>query len=181
MKNLGAAESYALGALADALKVPYDALYTLINFESGFNPTARNPYTGARGLIQFMPATARSLGFASADELVKKYPRIVDQLNIGGPVHKYLKMFSPFTSEYDLFMSVFYPKARRMNPLAPFPANVQKVNPGIITPWDYVRKAYLRSMKTLPAIPAIAGAGAGLLVVGLIVAFLLYRKGVFNI
>jgi hypothetical protein len=181
MKNLSSAENYALGELANALKIPRDALYTLINFESGFNPEARNPYTGARGLIQFMPATARAIGFASADELIKKNPRIVDQLKIDGPVYKYLKMFSPFTSEYDLFMAVFYPKARRMNPLAPFPANIQKVNPGIITPWDYVRKAYLHSMKELPAVPIIAGAGAGLLIVGLIIAYLLYRKGVFNI
>lgn len=39
-----------------------DQLYKIIQGESGFNTRAQNP-SGATGLFQFMPATARELGF----------------------------------------------------------------------------------------------------------------------
>jgi hypothetical protein len=55
----------SLKNVAATLNVPYDSLYRLINFESGWNPLATNPYSGARGLIQFMPDTAKWLGFAA--------------------------------------------------------------------------------------------------------------------
>jgi len=46
------------------------ALIGLMQSESGINPQARNPNGGATGLIQFMPATARSLG-TTTDTLYK--------------------------------------------------------------------------------------------------------------
>jgi len=46
------------------------ALIGLMQSESGINPQARNSNGGATGLIQFMPATARSLG-TSTDALYK--------------------------------------------------------------------------------------------------------------
>lgn len=46
------------------------ALIGLMQSESGINPQARNPNGGATGLIQFMPATARSLG-TSTDALYR--------------------------------------------------------------------------------------------------------------
>jgi len=55
----------ALKNTAKKLNVPSDSLYRLINFESGWDPKAKNPTSGARGLIQFMPSTASWLGFSA--------------------------------------------------------------------------------------------------------------------
>ena len=53
----------ALDETASALDVSPDILYKLINFESEWDPKARNPASGARGLIQFMPSTAKGMGY----------------------------------------------------------------------------------------------------------------------
>lgn len=53
----------ALKDVAADLGMSWEPLYKLINFESGWDPKARNPRSGARGLIQFMPSTARSMGY----------------------------------------------------------------------------------------------------------------------
>ena len=52
----------AIAEAADDLHVDAYALANVINFESGFNPQAVNPSSGASGLIQFMPRTATGLG-----------------------------------------------------------------------------------------------------------------------
>jgi hypothetical protein len=61
--KLSTPEENALLELASKIKVNADSLKKLINFESGWNPLAKNPYSGARGLIQFMPSTAASFGY----------------------------------------------------------------------------------------------------------------------
>lgn len=58
-------------------------LYRVIDGESRFDPTARNP-SGASGLFQFMPATARELGYDTAT-IRRMSP--AQQLNVYG---KYL-------------------------------------------------------------------------------------------
>lgn len=111
-------------------------LWSLIKFESKADPAARNKITGARGLIQFLHRTARSLGFKDADDLVKKNPTFDKQLS--GPVFKYLSQFKPFPTKQSLYMSVFYPAARSWKPSKAFPPDVQKANPGIKTVQDYI-------------------------------------------
>ena len=136
-------EIKALMDVSMALGVRPDSLSALISFESNWNPKAVNPYTGASGLIQFMPATAQGLGFKGIADLLKQTPDIESQLR--GPVLRYLNQFKPFASDADLFLSVFYPKARKMPIDAPLPDSVRAVNPGINTPGDYVRKVYAHS------------------------------------
>jgi hypothetical protein len=53
----------ALKDTAASLGMSWEPLFKLINFESGWDPKARNPRSGARGLIQFMPRTAKGMGF----------------------------------------------------------------------------------------------------------------------
>lgn len=120
-------------------------LAMLINFESNFNARAKNPRSTARGLIQFTDARAQDLGFNNSLELVNKYPTINAQLD--GPVRQDLKKYGPFQSEADLYMSVFYPKARGWDLDRQFPEWVTKNNPGIETPRDYVRKVRQHSYK----------------------------------
>jgi len=125
-----------LNDIAVRLGVAYEDLFNLINFESGFNPQAKNPNSSARGLIQFIDSTAKQLGFNDSLDLVTKYPTIADQLPI---VERYLQQFKPFDGKQSLYLSVFYPKYRTVAPDTLFPENVRKVNPGINTPADYVR------------------------------------------
>lgn len=44
-----------------------DAIATVMSSESGFNPSARNPYGTATGLIQITEGTAKALGTTTAD------------------------------------------------------------------------------------------------------------------
>lgn len=133
-------KSLLLIGVAKRLGINPDHLYKLIKFESNWNPKARNPISGARGLIQFTNTTARGMGYNDADEIVAIYPSIEEQLQ--GPVYDYLRPLKPFRGKQDLAMSVFYPKARSWFPYWIFPSNVRKSNPGIIFVRDYVRKVY---------------------------------------
>lgn len=119
------------------LGVNHAVLYRLIDFESGWNPNAKNPLSSARGLIQFTDKTAQNLGYSDSLDLVNKNPSIISQLPI---VKRYLDQFRPFTGKQDLYMSVFYPAARKVSPLSEFPDFVKKSNPGITTVQDYINK-----------------------------------------
>ncbi len=126
-------------------------LANLINFESGgtYNPAITNSI-GATGLIQFMPATAPTLGtttdalknmtFAEQMVYVNKYIyswyKTKHWLNADGSPIKG-KM-----TQQDLFMTIFYPAAIG-NPNYIFPDSVVAANAGIKTPTDYYNKATL--------------------------------------
>jgi hypothetical protein len=78
---LSVTEQKALDTTAGKLGVASDSLYKLINFESSWNPLSVNLQgSGARGLIQFMPSTAKGMGFAAAVS-------IMPLLIIGGIVY----------------------------------------------------------------------------------------------
>lgn len=61
--ELSEKEWTALKQTASKLGVSWEQLFKLINFESAWKPKARNRISGARGLIQFMPSTAKGMGF----------------------------------------------------------------------------------------------------------------------
>lgn len=127
------------------LEIKEEWLDNLIEFESGWNPLAKNPYSGARGLIQFTNSTAKWLGYESADDLVEKNSDVNAQLLF--PVLAYLSRFKPFKSEEDFYLSVFYPAARGKGLDYVFPDSVQKLNPNIKTVKDYVNKIKRVSLK----------------------------------
>lgn len=165
--------------LADRIKTDWRWVYSLIQFESAWKPGARNPSSGARGLIQFMPATAREMGYASADDLVAKHPTARSQIE--GPVLKYFRgRASSFPTEQSLYMAVFYPKHMNASPDTVFSSRVQAQNPGIRTVQDYIDKVRSRLpqwMKDL-APDTVAEAGADLLLlIGLgILAYIFFVK-----
>lgn len=91
------------------LGVNVDFLMACMAFETGetFSPSIKNAAgSGATGLIQFMPATARALG-TSTEELAKL--TAVEQLDY---VKKY---FQPYQSRLqkleDVYMAILYPAA----------------------------------------------------------------------
>lgn len=136
--TLSQREQAALAAIAGRLAVPVQWLSNLIRHESGFNPQAANPASSAKGLIQFTNSTAQKLGYKDSSDLIKKNPTIEKQLL--GPVHSYLSAMAPFPSEQSLYLAVFYPAARSWDVTRQFPAEVQRANPGIQTPQDYINR-----------------------------------------
>lgn len=63
-------ENQMMEAMATRLNCSSNDLKALMCSESGCNPSAVNPTTGATGLIQFMPSTAKGLG-TTTDKLKK--------------------------------------------------------------------------------------------------------------
>ena len=94
-----------LEKVAQGLGVKSNDLMAIFKQESGVNPKAVNPTSGATGLIQFMPATAQRLG-TTTDQL--KDMDGVQQLDY---VYKYFKMTGVGNGQLgDLYMAVFMPK-----------------------------------------------------------------------
>lgn len=165
--------SYAseIVSVSERLGIDPHTLANLINFESGGNVKAINPTSGASGLIQFMPSTARRLG--TTVEAIRQMSPAQQMVY----VEKYLRPYKgKFTSPAAVYMSVFYPVAMTWPLTKEFPANVQKANPGIKTPADYARLVERRAK--LKTAMVVAGTGFGLYVlVGLgITGYLLWKK-----
>lgn len=133
------------------LGVNKDDLMTLIGFETGgsYSPSQRNKAgSGATGLIQFMPSTAKALG-VTTDELADM--SVDEQMDY---VIEYLKPYaSRIRNKGDLAMAVFFPAAigkpdsfsivdyyRRIGK-PDVARKFMEQNPGIITRGDYLRKA----------------------------------------
>jgi hypothetical protein len=95
--------------IAETLELNPDDLMSCMAFESGrtFSPKIRNAAgSGATGLIQFMPATARSLG-TTTDALARMTAE--DQLNF---VYKYFRPWKGrLKSLSDVYMAILWPKA----------------------------------------------------------------------
>lgn len=95
--------------IAEALQVKPDYLMAVMAFESAesFRPDIKNMAgSGATGLIQFMPATARGLG-TSTDALARM--SAVEQLEW---VRTYFKPYSGrLITLSDLYMAVLWPRA----------------------------------------------------------------------
>ena len=88
------------------LRIEANWLMFVMWFESKLNPQAVNPISGATGLIQFMPSTARGLGTTTA---VLKRMSNVQQLDY---VLAYLRPYKGRMKTWvDVYLAVFYPRA----------------------------------------------------------------------
>ncbi len=95
-----------LQEVCSALGVKPIHMKTVMMAESGMNPKAVNPITGATGLIQFMPRTAQGLEI-STDEL-----RSMDSVAQLDFVQDYFKDYAGrLNSAEDLYMVTFFPMA----------------------------------------------------------------------
>lgn len=93
-----------LDKIANDLGVKSSDLIAIMKQESGVRPDIRNKMSGATGLIQFMPTTAKRLG-TTTDDLARM--SAVDQLDY---VWKYFKMTGVGDGSLgDLYMAVFMP------------------------------------------------------------------------
>lgn len=96
----------ALAEMALSLGMDPSYIAGVMAIETGrtFSPSIQNPFTGAVGLIQFMPATARALG-TSVDEL--KRMSATGQLEY---VRRFLRPhIGRLRTPGDYYLAVFYP------------------------------------------------------------------------
>lgn len=135
-----------IALVANRIGANPEHLIRLINFESGgtFSTSARNEASGATGLIQFMPRTARRLG--TTTEALSKMS-FKEQMRYAEAYFSIVKsgnwddrQSGPLDTQQRLYMAVFYPFYRETSVSRPFPANVQQWNPGVTSPESYIRK-----------------------------------------
>ena len=106
--RFGDEERQKVSDIASRLELEKDWIYLIIHKESRGNPKAVNKHSGATGLIQFLPRTARSLGTTTTKLIAMP---TMEQLDY---VEKYLQKVSKkydITSYFQLYLSVFYPSA----------------------------------------------------------------------
>ena len=88
------------------LRIEVNWLMFVMWFESRLNSQAVNPISGATGLIQFMPSTARGLG--TTTDVLKRMSN-VQQLDY---VLAYLRPYKGRMKTWvDVYLAVFYPRA----------------------------------------------------------------------
>lgn len=94
--------------LAAGLECDPSHLMAAMAFETGetFSPSIVNPASGATGLIQFMPATAKRLGVTTASLAVMSAE---DQLAYVGQY--FLPWSGKLKSLSDLYMAILWPRA----------------------------------------------------------------------
>jgi hypothetical protein len=106
-ENTSAAFKKKVIQIAGRLGMDPTHLMAVMSYETGgtFSPSARNAQSGATGLIQFMPSTARKLG-TTTDELAMMSAE--EQLAY---VEDYLRPYAgKMTTVEDAYMAVLWPK-----------------------------------------------------------------------
>lgn len=98
-----------VNSIANTIGANPNDLMNIMKFESGLDPSEKNPDSDATGLIQFMPTTARDLG-TTIEQLADMDG--IEQLDY---VKKYFRGSGPYKSGTDLYLKVFYPYAIRQN------------------------------------------------------------------
>lgn len=108
IQNLSGEGRRAIVDVARSLGIDPDWLATIISFESArtFNPAEKNPYSGATGMIQFMPSTAERLGTT-----VAQIAKMSQAEQIRGPIYHYFNSFGRLGTLDDTYLAVFFPAA----------------------------------------------------------------------
>jgi hypothetical protein len=151
--KLNKEEITALKATATELGVRPEWLYSLIDFESGWNPQAKSKSGSAKGLMQWTNIGTQSKGlesykFDTSNDIIERYPTRLAQIK--HIVKDYLKAYMPFNTEYALYMVTLAPRYKNHPLHSPLSDTIQKNNKGIKTPADYINK--IRKQAGLPLI-----------------------------
>ncbi len=96
--------------IANQLAVPPEWIMAVMHSESRFDASVENfKGSGATGLIQFMPATAKGMNISTKQLRNMNH---IEQLNF---VHQYLadkqQKYRKYASLTDLYLAILYPKA----------------------------------------------------------------------
>lgn len=120
-------------AAADRLGVPADWLMAVIYAESGFRAEVVNRAgSGARGLIQFMPASAAEVGLDW--QLLPSLPAHAQLPYVEAYFAMVADRYGPYQSLTDFYLAVLYPRARGQGPgyeLYAKPSRAYRQNAGL--------------------------------------------------
>ena len=120
-------------AIARSLDVPAEWLMAVMYTESRFNPRAKNlKGSGAVGLIQWMPETAKDFGIGSEEILAM--PAETQLEYMFAYLQRVKKKYGEFDSLTDFYLAVLYPKAISQDycySLFSKPARAYKQNAGL--------------------------------------------------
>ena len=95
-----------INSVSSNLGIRPNWLMAVINFETAgtFSPSIKNKYTGATGLIQFMPSTAVGLGTSTAQLALMPFEKQLEY------VEKYYRPYkSKIKGFIDLYLATFFP------------------------------------------------------------------------
>lgn len=127
--------------VAGKLNIDPNWLSSVVAFETGntFSPYEKNKAgSGATGLIQFIPSTAKSLGYTTA-----QLGRMSAVQQLQGPVYDYFKPYKGRMNTLgDTYLAVFYPQAMNKGSayvIATAPSTRYTQNAGL----DVARKSYI--------------------------------------
>lgn len=166
-----------LKSIAIDLSVSPDTLYKMIDHESGWNSTIKNPLakSSATGLIQLTNKAAQDIGYKTSASAIAINPSIEAQLRY--VVHPWLKKYAPYKSDADLLLQVFYPLARHMHAMDSLPADIKAQNPGIVTPYDYVVKVLKYPRLAIAAFEKEKNSIVPIVLLAIVTVFLIFKKG----
>lgn len=136
-------------AISKRLGINPDWLMSVMHFESKINPKAKNPYSTATGLIQFMESTAQGLGTNTA---ALYNMSAIDQLDY---VEAYLRPHSgKMNSFVNVYLAVFYPVAINWSNTKKFPNFVVNVNPVFVKNGVITKQTIINVLNERYSIPA---------------------------
>lgn len=108
-RKYGRAFTEKVKAVAKRLRISADWLMGVMKSESNIDHQAVNPYSGATGLIQFMPNTAADFGTTTA---ALKAMSALDQLDYVEAYYAHrIEQYGRIKSAMDLYLATFYPYA----------------------------------------------------------------------
>lgn len=141
-----------INVVANNLGVPGSWLTAVIGFETGwtFSPKAKNPITGATGLIQFMPKTALSLGTSVSDLATMTEQKQL--LYVEQYLQNMIRIYGKPKTLSDLYMLVFYPAATTKPITYQFSDSVYQAN----KVFDTSKKGYITKEDVQNTITAAA-------------------------
>lgn len=97
--------------VAKLLSVPPEWLMAVMYSESRFNAEAENfRGSGAVGLIQFMPATAKDMG--TSTQQLGRMSHVEQMEWVWRYMNGYKKLYGDYKSLCDFYLAILYPKAR---------------------------------------------------------------------
>jgi hypothetical protein len=112
------ADPARIALMGQRLHIAPRHLVAVMWFESRLDPRAKNPLSGASGLVQMMPSTAGKLLGLPPGEAVKAVREMgmAEQLDLAERYFEMVAHKRPLTSLRDVYMAVFWPAAIGQGP-----------------------------------------------------------------
>lgn len=151
-----------LKGVAAKFGLPFDWVHKVTLLESGYNAAAKNKYSTATGIWQWIARTANSLGYTTQSIAVMDFQKQANTI-LPAYIKANLKAFKNARTFIDFYLVVFYPVASNKPDYYKFPSSVVRSNPyidinkdGTITKAEFAKNVYGRLAKLGERLPSDA-------------------------